>query len=247
MRTKARRIDSAVPKPHWVAMASTPAEVSSRRRRAASKLFHAPGRRHSHRPRKHPGEIARAHRRPASQGLDRKILLEVVRHPRLKIGDARVIRQLLLELGAELGLSSRSMEEEHELSRHRAREGDSMIFRHETEREIHPGGDSRRGVDAPLLDEDRIGLDREPGVLAGEAGTARPVRGDALAVEEARFCQNERAGAYGSQPANAGGSHPAKPGDQRSVSDGRLGAPAAGHQQGVQTAADVRESARRDH
>lgn len=107
------------------------------------------------------GKVARAHRRAARQNGHREILREMVRHPRLQLGEGRAVGGLDLKLGAELRLPAGALQEEHQLARHGAAQRRPMILGDQREREIHSCSDARGRVEAPLAHEDRIRIDAE--------------------------------------------------------------------------------------
>src|SRR5215207_914944 len=69
----------------------------------------------------HPGlaakgtrEVALAHAGPARQGGNGQVLIQVVRDPLLELAQRLALGHLRGELGAELGLPARALEEQHE-------------------------------------------------------------------------------------------------------------------------------------
>src|SRR6202035_2350916 len=71
------------------------------------------------------------------------------------------------------------------------------------EREVDAGRDPGRGGEVAVLDEDRVGVDRDVRVLGGEVVAALPVGGDRAPGQQPGLGQQERAGADRRQPSRA--------------------------------------------
>ena len=69
--------------------------------------------------RKMPGEVALAHRGHVRPDVRPRFLLEVTQHPQLQVAQGAVFAELCREMVAELGLSARALQNQHELARHR--------------------------------------------------------------------------------------------------------------------------------
>ena len=66
----------------------------------------------------------------------------MLRYPIMKHAEA-ILRHLQRQSGAELRLSARSLEEDHEVPRNRERNTASQILLNEGQRQIDPGGHPR--------------------------------------------------------------------------------------------------------
>ena len=136
------------------------------------------------------------------------------------------------QAGAELRLTARTPDEQHQLAGHRQRNGWAEILLDQREGQVDPGGHPGRGVDVAVPDEDRVGLDLDRGIAAAQRGAGRPVRGRAAAVEQPGPGEQKRPGAHRSDPPRAPRRQP-QPRDQALVLGGGSHTPPAGHQQRV--------------
>jgi hypothetical protein len=139
------------------------------------------------------------------------------------------------QLGAELGLAPGALEEEHEPAGRLECDLAAEVLLHQGQREVHAGGDARRGDHVAVAHEDRVGFDFHPGMAARELGAGGPVRGRAAPVEQAGAGEQEGAGAdrgHALRPRRGGG----EPVDQALVARGRVDSRAAGGHQRVDPA-----------
>src|SRR5260370_37926600 len=88
--------------------------------------------------------------------------------------------------GAELGLTTRAPNEQDEVAGHLKGRAWTEILLDERQREIDSGGDAGRGVDIAVAHEDRVRIDLDRRVSAGEGVARGPVRRRAAAVEAPR-------------------------------------------------------------
>ena len=109
---------------------------------------------------------ARGHR------LDAVIAGDVLEHQALHLAQRLAVGLLRGERGAELRLVSRSAQEQHELAGDREGDVAVEVLLDEREREVHAGGDARRGPHATVADEDRLGIHEH--VAGDRAAAARP-------------------------------------------------------------------------
>ena len=106
----------------------------------------------------------------------------------------------------------------------------ASILIHQGERQVHPGGYSRRRPDTAVPDEDRISVHDQLRVLPGKLSFAAPVTGHAPARNQAGCGEQEHAAAHRGHPACCRTGR-ADPFDQRRVLPGRVNpAPARDHQ-----------------
>ncbi len=98
--------------------------------------------------------------------------------------------------------------------------------------EVHAGGDAGGGPDRTVIDVDRLGVDVDLWVAAGQLRGGGPVGGGAAAVEQAGGGQGEGAGADGGYAACAAGTQ-SDPVQCRAVAAERVAAGATGDDQSV--------------
>jgi hypothetical protein len=101
-----------------------------------------------------------------------------------------------VETRAELRLASGSLHEDDEVTRDVAGELGAVVGLDEREAEVDPGGDARGGMDGAVVDEDRVRVEGDLRVGAGELGGDLPVGGGAAAVEQPGRGEDERADAH---------------------------------------------------
>jgi hypothetical protein len=90
-----------------------------------------------------------------------------------------------------------TIQEHHEPARDVERHHLPVIVVHELEGQIDARGDSRRREDVAVAHEDGIALHPHGGKAALKTVAEGPVRGDAPAVEQPGFREQERARAHG--------------------------------------------------
>jgi hypothetical protein len=170
------------------------------------------------------------------QGVHAQVGVEVVGDPRLELAQRAALRELRREVGAELRLAAGALEEEDQPASDLDGGLASEVLLHQGEGKVHSGSDAGRGPDVPVPDEDRVGVDRELRVAAGELCGRGPVGRDGAALEQAGAREQERSRAdRGDAPRAPGGT--ANPADQGRVVL-RLGDPeATGDDQRVDRAA----------
>lgn len=79
----------------------------------------------------------------------------------------------------------------------------AQVLLDQGEGEIDARGDTGRGGDGSVADVDRVRVDLDGGMVAGEFRAVRPVRGGPATVQEARLGEQDRAGAHGDQSLRA--------------------------------------------
>src|SRR6202035_3267612 len=100
------------------------------------------------------------------------------------------------EQGGELRLPAAPAVIEHELPRGALDDPIAIILRDHREREVDAGGDPGRTPDVAVAHEDLVGLELHLRVAGEKLPRAIPVRGGALAVEQAGFREHEGARAH---------------------------------------------------
>ena len=106
--------------------------------------FDGAGRRHAGRLPVAALKAAFAHAGPRSKGGDRQVGCKVFPHPAMQgfeAGGAMLERQG----SAVLRLSARTLEEDHQLARHRQRHGAAKVVFDQSESEVDAGGHAGRG------------------------------------------------------------------------------------------------------
>lgn len=95
---------------------------------------------------------------------------------------------------------ARALQVGDQISRNLACDLGPQIFGDEGQREVERGGDSRRGEHRPVPDIDRVGVDGDPGMAAGQHLGEGPMRGRPPTVEQARRGQHRGSGADRGDP-----------------------------------------------
>jgi len=147
-------------------------------------------------------------------------------------GAEAVLGGLQGEGGAELRLPAGAFKEDDEVPSDAQGEAAAQVVLEQGQGQVNAGGDAGRGPEGAIPDVDRVWLDADGGVAAGEVGALEPVRCRSAVVEETGFGQQEGAGADGGDSAGVAGAG-ADPVDQGWVLGGSGYAGAAGNQQGV--------------
>ncbi len=143
-------------------------------RRLEPKSLHRLGRAQSRRRPEGAAELARAHARFLRQGLDRPVKIQSAPDIVEEIGET-VVRRGKLEQRRKLRLPARSsIVDDH---RSRRLPGDLLteILGDQSQGQINPGTDSRRGPDPSLPNVDSIGLRADLRKPAGEVRGALPM------------------------------------------------------------------------
>ena len=175
-RAKARRIVSGVPKPQRAEISSTGSRALLEQLAGAldPELLDVGGRRHADLAAEEAGEVARAHRGALGERLDAQVGVEVVGDPGLQLAQRAALGELRREVGAELGLAAGALEEEDQPAGDLDGDLAAEVLLDQRQGEVHAGGDAGRGPDVAVADEDRVGVDGELGVAAGELGRSTP-------------------------------------------------------------------------
>ncbi len=121
----------------------------------------------------------------------------------LQVADGVALGKLRRELGAELRLAARPLDEEHQLACHRERHLAAVVLLDHREGQVHPGAHTSRGVHAAIANEDPVRLHAHLGVLGREPGAEAPVRRGAPPVQDPGPCQQERPRADRAEAAHA--------------------------------------------
>src|SRR5947207_2728977 len=193
-------------------------------------------------PREHAGEVPLAHRHLGGEHGHGEVAVEVIGDPGLKLAQRLAVRRLHRELGAELRLAARPLEEHDQLARDAERELPSVILLDERQRQVHAGGDAGGRVHGAVADEDGIALDGERGVAARELVASPPVGGHAPAVEQPGLREEERPATHRGEAADAG-RHAREPAEQAAVAHRVRHAAPAGDEQRVDATPDVADRA----
>jgi len=119
------------------------------------------------------------------------------------------------------GLAPVAVAGEDQPAAHRVGDLGAVIMVNQVQAEVQGGRAAGRRQHRPVLDEQHVGLEPDPGIAAGELRPA-PARGRPAPVEDPGVGQRERAGAEADQACPAGGG----PGD--GGQDGRAGSGARG-------------------
>lgn len=136
-----------------------------------------------------PAETALAHSGLIGQDRKRKFVGQMAVDPVMKRSEF-ILCRLQRRGGAELRLSSGTLEKNHQVAGYRERHGTAKVFFHERQRQIDPGRDSCGGPNWTITHENRIGLDTHGGKAAGKPGAVHPVGGCAAPVQHP--CRSEQ-------------------------------------------------------
>lgn len=134
------------------------------------------------------------------------------------------------ELGAELGLVAGPAQKDHQVAGDGERDVPAVVLLHEREGQVDSGGDSGGGGQPAVAYEDRVRVDLDGRVAAGEVLADRPVRGHPVSVQQSGLGEQQCAGADGDEPFGVRRVL-AQPVHERRV--GVAGALAAGDEEGV--------------
>jgi hypothetical protein len=145
-------------------------------------------------------EIAWTHPDLRGHSLDGQRFAQVVQQPDLQIAHGSAVGSLQRERGAELRLAARTAKKDDEGARHEQRQFRPQVFFDQRQRQIDAGGHSGRGVDVPVANEDRIGIESDGGKTFGHLPTKVPVRRRATTVEQAGGGKRERPATDRSDP-----------------------------------------------
>jgi hypothetical protein len=138
-------------------------------------------------------KIAGTHSRPGGHLFDCERFAQIVQQPGLQLAYWRAVGCLQRERGAELRLTARAAKKDDEGARHEQRQFRAPVFFDQRQRQINAGSHSRRGVDIPITNKDRIGIELDGGKTFGHSPAKMPVRRRAPPVEQAGGGQGERA------------------------------------------------------
>jgi hypothetical protein len=145
-------------------------------------------------------KISGAHPRLDGHLLDGERFAQVVQQPRLQLAYGRAVGGLQRERGAKLRLAARTAQKNNQGARDEQRQFSSPVFFDQGERQINASSHARRGVDVPVTNEDRIGIELDGGKKFGHLLAKAPVRCRAPPVEQSGGGQRERARADRSDP-----------------------------------------------
>ena len=172
----------------------------------------------------------------------RQIPIEV-RRDRTVQGAELIIAVLEKQRGAELSLAPGPLQKDYELARDGECEVAAGIDLDKRQREVDPRGNTGRGPDRTIVDEDRIGFDDNGGKPARQLGTALPVRHHASTVEKARLRKQEGARANRREPRRARGAT-CDPADKIGIVARGIDAGAPGDEESVNGRVRVRQRRR---
>jgi hypothetical protein len=193
----------------------------------------------AHLAREYALEVSNAHRHPIREIFHGKTLRQVIRDPDLELADRGHLGSLRGEGNAQLRLSARPAEEQHQLASGFVRETGSAILLHPGEGEVDARGNPGGSVDVPILDPEGFVLDPHLGISPGELPAELPVGGRPPSVEETRLREQKRADADRTQAADFG-RFLSQPGGKRGVTNRSTGE-TADQEHGVARAFDFLE------
>src|SRR5262249_54038512 len=116
-----------------------------------------------------------AHQRALGQHGYRELLVQVPGDPSLELTQLGPRRLLDRQGVAELGLATRSLEKHAQLAGGGGGDAGSEVLLDQREGEVDAGGDTRRGPDVAVVDEDRIRIYLDARKAAGEVIAVRPM------------------------------------------------------------------------
>jgi len=181
--------------------------------------------------------VARAHADRVGQAGGRQVLGEVAEDVVDGAADDVVVGSGWGHVHAHLGLVARSLQVGDQIAGDLAGQLGAVVLLDERERQVQAAGDAGGGGHPALADEDRGGVDPHVAVAPGQTGREPPVRGRAVAVEQAGRGEHGGAGADRCDPAALPG-QPAYVRDDQRVVGGGLVAEAARDDEGVQWAGE---------
>ncbi|MEA2201943.1 MAG: cyclohexyl-isocyanide hydratase [Solirubrobacteraceae bacterium] len=149
-------------------------------------------------------EVARAHVGARGHRLDGVILRDMLNDESHGLAQRLALGLLGGERRAELRLVSGTAQKQDEVTCDRERRVAVQVLLHERERQVHAGRHPGRRPDRAIANEDRLRVDVDGGMQAGELAGGRPVGRRAATVEESRSREQEGAGAYGDRPPGCG-------------------------------------------
>jgi hypothetical protein len=147
-----------------------------------------------------PREIARTHPDLRGHSLDGQRFAQVVQQPDLQIAHGRAVGSLQRERGAESRLAARTAKKDDQGARHEQRQLRPPIFFDQRQRQIDACSHSGRGVDVPVANVDRVGIESDCGKTFGHLPAKMPVRRRATTVEQAGGGKRERSATDRSDP-----------------------------------------------
>ena len=147
-----------------------------------------------------PREIARTHPDLRGHSLDGQRFAQVVQHPDLQIAHGRAVGSLQRERGAELRLAARTAKKDDQGARHEQRQFRPPVFFDQRQRQIDACSHSSRGIDVPVANVDRVGIESDCGKTFGHLPAKMPVRRRATTVEQAGGGKRERPATDRSDP-----------------------------------------------
>jgi hypothetical protein len=143
------------------------------------------------------GEGARTHNGTGSHVFDGEFFVEVAGHP----GEGCAKGFLFFsadERGFDvLGLAARTLWWDDHAPGDGSGDGSTVILADDVKREVDGGGGSGRSKYLAVVDVEDAGVDVQVRVAGGEFGGPAPVGGDAAAIEQASFSEDEGSGAEG--------------------------------------------------
>ena len=203
------------------------------------------GRSHAHLAREGAGEVALAHVRASGERRHGEVLGHVVGYPGLELAERPPVGELRRQLGAELGLAAGALTKSTSQRAVVERRLAAEVLLHQRERQVHPGGHAGRGVHVAVAHEDRVRVHLGPGVAL-----RRAARSSAQCVV-ARRPSSRPAAASRNAPVQTPATRRERPAsvaqrcEERLVALEREHARAAGHDEGVDRAADRRRAPHR--
>jgi len=181
-----------------------------------------------------PGEVPGAYIEVFREFIERVVPARVRRHEVGDFAESRRAGRGSLQRCRELRLAARTLHVHHQGAGDVARQVGPVVLFDESERQIDAGRHPCRRVRGAIANVDRVGLDAARRTPSGELARDLPVRGRALAVEEARGGKDERPGADRRDPAGRSRLYPCGVRQVAGDTDARIDV-GPGHQKRVES------------
>lgn len=143
-----------------------------------------------------PGEVAGREPGAGREDVHRQVRAGMFGDPLLDLAQRLPLRGLCGELGTELGLVSRSPQEDDEMAGDGEGDLAADVLLDEREGQVDAGRDAGRGGELSVTDEDGVRVHLHGRVVAGEFLAHRPVTRHPSAVQQARLGEQECSGAH---------------------------------------------------
>ena len=155
-----------------------------------------------------PAEVPLADARKIGENGRREVAVKVLGDMLDDVAHDVVRRCRRCDVHAHLGLCPRALHVGDQRPGHPPRDVGTVVLGDERQGEVQRARHPADVATSAVADEDRIRVDGDRRVLAGEPVGVRPVRGGAAAVEQAGRGQHRRPGAHRRHPARVAGEPP---------------------------------------